>query len=176
MTMSNRIAVMNRGRLEQLGAPQDVYELPTTEFVASFLGASNLIDGEVVRRDAERAEVRLAPGPVVAIDPGRLPSGATRVRVGVRPEKIRISNTGDDQSGPPNSVAATVEDSTYTGVATTYVCRLDDGTRVVAYVQNVGSSADVVRPGSRSTLSWAPEHTFAVERADRPPEKEGDVA
>src|SRR5918999_682885 len=73
MTMSDRIAVMNAGRFEQVGAPQDVYELPATEFVASFLGASNLLDGEIESANGSMAKVRLSAGTAISLPAGRGP-------------------------------------------------------------------------------------------------------
>jgi spermidine/putrescine transport system ATP-binding protein len=174
MTMSDRIAVMNAGRMEQIGPPEAVYELPATEFVAGFLGASNLLDGEVETAGTtdglgrtptgnHMAKVRLATGDVVLLPPGRLP-GAREVRVGVRPEKLRIA--GSEDAGGRNSVRAQVTASTYTGVSTTYECTTAGGAKLVVYVQNAGAASSL-GPGTPVTLSWEPEHTFAVDRSTR---------
>ncbi len=89
MTMSDRIAVMRAGRIEQLGTPEELYERPTTAFVAGFLGVSNLLDGEVAGRDGSLVTVRLPDGTVLrAPADGTAPSGP--VRVGVRPEKLKV--------------------------------------------------------------------------------------
>ncbi|HEX2058651.1 MAG TPA: ABC transporter ATP-binding protein [Actinomycetota bacterium] len=157
MTMSDRIAVMNEGRMEQVGAPEAVYELPATEFVAGFLGASNLLDGEVEAAGGDMAKVRLATGDVVLLPPSRLPE-ARDVRVGVRPEKLHI---GTVDSGGRNSVRAQVTASTYTGVSTSYECTTATGAKLVVYVQNAGGASSL-GPGTNVTLSWEPEHTFAV--------------
>jgi spermidine/putrescine transport system ATP-binding protein len=158
MTMSDRIAVMNAGRMEQVGPPEDVYELPATEFVAGFLGASNLLDGEVEDGAGDMAKVRLSTGDVVLLPPERLP-GSKQVRVGVRPEKLHI--------GPGrNSIRARVTASTYTGVSTSYECTTADGAKLVVYVQNAGGAASVAA-GTSVTLSWEPEHTFAVAATSR---------
>ena len=165
MTMSDRIGVMNAGRMEQIGPPESVYELPATEFVAGFLGASNLLDGEVEQGGGDVAKVRLATGDVVLLPPGRLP-GAREVRVGVRPEKLRIA--GSEDAGGRNSVRAQVRASTYTGVSTSYECTTSTGAKLVVYVQNAGG-ASALGPGTSVTLSWEPEHTFAVT-----PSRKGD--
>ncbi|HYP24115.1 MAG TPA: ABC transporter ATP-binding protein [Actinomycetota bacterium] len=156
MTMSDRIAVMNAGRMEQVGPPEDVYELPATEFVAGFLGASNLLDGEVEEATGDMAKVRLGTGDVVLLPPERLP-GSKQVRVGVRPEKLQIEGQGG------NSVRAQITASTYTGVSTSYECTTASGAKLVVYVQNAGGASSL-GPGTNVTLSWEPEHTFAVER------------
>ncbi|HYI45434.1 MAG TPA: ABC transporter ATP-binding protein [Actinomycetota bacterium] len=158
MTMSDRIAVMNAGRFEQIGAPHDVYEVPDTRFVASFLGASNLLDGEVEGVDGDVARVRLAAGATVSLPAKRLPA-SRKVSIGVRPEKIRLAGNGNE---PANSVIATVGMSTYTGVSTAYECKTSDGAKIVVYVQNMDALSAPVKAGSSVTLSWHPDHTFAV--------------
>ena len=163
MTMSDRIAVMNGGRFEQIGHPQDVYELPATGFVAGFLGASNLLAGEVERVDGPVAEVRLAAGATVALPVERLPVERGTLSVGVRPEKIEIRPNGvADADATSNTIDATVMISTYTGVSTSYECRTADGSRVVVYVQNLGTDVESFGAGAHVRLKWDPEHTFAV--------------
>ncbi len=168
MTMSDRIAVMNAGRLEQVGAPQAVYELPATEFVASFLGASNLLDGEVMSTNGSLAKVRLHSGVVIDVPGERLSSPGGQVRAGVRPEKISIKPASEDP-GPAglNSLETTVVMSTYTGIGTTYECKTDDGSRIVAYVQNISTGSTAQPTGTRVRLTWHPEHTFVVGGKER---------
>ncbi|MDQ3958390.1 MAG: ABC transporter ATP-binding protein [Actinomycetota bacterium] len=164
MTMSDRIAVMSAGRMEQIGPPQEVYELPSTEFVAGFLGASNLLDGEVENADGDVAKVRLTEGEVVLLPAARLPSSRP-VRVGVRPEKLHIEAATSGASGHRNCVPATVTASTYTGVSTSYQCTTSAGATLTVYVQNASGSPSSLGPGTAVTLGWDPEHTFAVARA-----------
>src|SRR5919109_396960 len=90
MTMSNRLAVMRHGHIEQLGAPEDVYEHPATEFVAGFLGASNLLDGQVKERGVTWATVIVTGGSTLAVQSERLNGQVSAIKVGVRPEKIRL--------------------------------------------------------------------------------------
>ncbi|MGH2693514.1 MAG: ABC transporter ATP-binding protein [Actinomycetota bacterium] len=163
MTMSDRIGVMSGGHLEQVGAPQAVYELPATEFVASFLGASNLLQGEVESTNGALATVRLAAGSLVTLPERRLPARRGPVRVGVRPEKLTIGPAGNGTGQRNNSIEATVTISTYTGVATTYECATDDGATVIVYAQNLGTMDRQVAAGQRVRLTWDAEHTFAVE-------------
>ncbi len=163
MTMSDRIAVMNAGRLEQVGAPQTVYELPSTPFVASFLGASNLLDGEVEGTDGSVARVRLRAGGTVSLPADRLATATGPVRIGVRPEKLHIRSSTDGPGAGRNAVDATVEIATYTGVSTAYGCRTNDGTSVTVYVQNLGTASPQVAKGAKVRLSWDPDHTFAVD-------------
>ncbi|MDQ4024545.1 MAG: ABC transporter ATP-binding protein [Actinomycetota bacterium] len=160
MTMSDRIAVMNAGRMEQVGPPEAVYELPATEFVAGFLGASNLLDGEVEATGGDTAKVRLADGEVVLLPPARLPA-TPRLRVGVRPEKLHIAAAGAGGERR-NSIRATITASTYTGVSTSFECTTASGANLVVYVQNSSGGGSALGPGTAVTLSWDPEHTFAV--------------
>jgi spermidine/putrescine transport system ATP-binding protein len=168
MTMSNRIAVMNSGQLEQVGEPQDVYELPATEFVAGFLGASNLLDGEIEGVDGDRAKVRLAVGSTIALPADRLPEQRGSVGIGVRPEKLQITEAGGAVADRgENAIDATVSMSTYTGVSTAYECSTADGSIVVVYVQNLGNAARPIGAGAQVRISWDPEHTFAVAELKR---------
>ena len=163
MTMSDRLAVMNEGHFEQVGPPQEVYQLPATRFVAGFLGASNLLDGEVARVEGPVAEVRLAAGGTIALPLERLPVDQGRVSIGVRPEKIEIRPNGAFDADPTsNAIDATVMISTYTGVSTSYECRTRDGSKVVVYVQNLGTDVETIGGGATVRLEWGPEHTFAV--------------
>ncbi|CAN5506769.1 ABC transporter ATP-binding protein [soil metagenome] len=165
MTMSDRIAVMNAGRFEQIGAPQDVYELPATGFVASFLGASNLLDGRVEAADGAVAKVALAAGRTISLPAARLPHPKGDVRIGVRPEKLYVQPAGDEAPDKgDNGIDAVVRASTYIGVSTSYECRTSDGASVVVYVQNLAAASAPVAAGSKVRLTWHPEHTFAVEQ------------
>jgi spermidine/putrescine transport system ATP-binding protein len=173
MTMSNRIAVMRAGHFEQVGAPQEVYELPATEFVASFLGASNLLDGEIDSAEGSVAKVALAAGSTVSLPAARLPVTRGSLRVGVRPEKLYIQSI--DDSAPDqgdNAIEATVSISTYTGVSTSYECHTPDGAKVVVYAQNIGSRTEAFPDGAKVRLSWHPEHTFAVKDQRQREERE----
>ena len=89
MTMSDRIAVMRAGRIEQLGNPEELYERPKTAFVAGFLGVSNLLEGEVVGRDGALVTVRMPDGALLRA-PGDGVASSGPVRIGVRPEKLRV--------------------------------------------------------------------------------------
>ena len=164
MTMSDRLAVMRSGKIEQLGAPADVYENPGTEFVAGFLGASNMLEGELKEEGSNGvATVSLAEGGMVKLPTSRVPSDVHgTVKVGVRPEKLTISR--DDQSSVPaglNHVSGRVTMTTYIGVSHQYKIESIGGTIMTAYVQNLGED-EAPRQGETVTVSWKPEHTFAV--------------
>jgi spermidine/putrescine transport system ATP-binding protein len=173
MTMSNRIAVMSLGAFEQIGAPQEVYELPATAFVAGFLGASNLLNADVESRNGDVAKVALAAGSTISLPASRLPVSSGPLRIGVRPEKLYIRRADESEpDGAANAIEAIVSISTYTGVSTSYECTTSDGTTVVVYAQNLGSTSEPLPGGTKVTLSWHPEHTFAVAWAGQAEQRE----
>jgi spermidine/putrescine transport system ATP-binding protein len=174
MTMSNRFAVMRHGKVEQIGPPEEVYESPATEFVAGFLGASNLLDGELAGTQGDVATVRLTTGQDVHMPAYRLPSDIdTVVKVGVRPEKISIDL--DENEPPPgvNSVSGLLRISTYIGVSNQYKVEGPGGTELTVYVQNLGAR-EAPSPGKKVRLSWRPEHTFVVKPSDQMSHEEED--
>ena len=160
MTMADTIAVMNGGRIEQLGPPQELYERPATAFVAGFLGASNLLAGTI----EGPGSVRLDSGALVqAPENGR----TGRVAAGVRPEKITLG-----PGGGVNELAGTVTETAYIGVATQVVVQTPAGT-VHVFAQNIDSGGrHFPAPGSDVTLTWSPESTFVVDRDDTTPEED----
>jgi spermidine/putrescine transport system ATP-binding protein len=165
MTMSDRIAVMNRGRYEQLGTPEDLYERPQTRFVAGFLGASNLLHGRVDGTADGYAVVRVGSASVRV--PVAQVSGRSTIDVGVRPEKIRLGVEGSPHRAGDNELRGVVRDASYTGVSTQYRVSLGDGALVTVYEQNLARAAAgaLHRPGDAVGLSWSPADTFAVDPA-----------
>ncbi len=162
MAMSDRLAVMNQGRIEQLGSPEDVYERPATDFVAGFLGTSNLLDGTVVSRTTRAdATVALAGGGVVRVPADRLPAGRDAVRIGVRPEKLLLEPAGDAQHDDYNNLTGTVVLASYLGVSHQYTVAGPGGASITVYVQNLGASRTPTL-GDAVRLLWLPEHTFVV--------------
>jgi spermidine/putrescine transport system ATP-binding protein len=164
MTMSDRIAVMRSGRIEQVGPPEDVYEQPATGFVAGFLGASNLLDGTIGPPDGDHRTIELASGEKVRVPAAMIRGEEEGIRVGVRPEKIRI--TAGDEIGHAendNVIEGTVRDATFVGVSNVYTVTTKDGHTVTVYAQNLGTSTDrLPAPGETVRLTWHPEHTFVV--------------
>jgi len=163
MTMSDRIAVMNRGHYEQLGDPESLYERPTTRFVAGFLGVSNLLPGTVTGRADDYATIRLSDETSVRV-PRALTNGSSAVEVGVRPEKIRMLADGVDAPATHNQLAGVVRDASYQGVSTQYIVETRSGARVTVYEQNVErtSHGSLHRPGDEVRLAWSPDHSFVV--------------
>jgi spermidine/putrescine transport system ATP-binding protein len=152
MTMADRIAIMNAGKIEQLGAPTDLYERPQTAFVASFLGISNLLPGTVLGP----GRVRLEDGTEVRVPEAILNGRSGKVAVGVRPEKIRLGH------GEENKLTGRLLETAYVGVATQYVLETRCG-NVSVYVQN---SEPGVAEQAPSQISWSPDSTFVVDSTE----------
>src|SRR5207253_6765015 len=168
MTMSDRIAVMNHGRIEQLGSPEELYERPMTAFVAGFLGVSNLLDGTVAGRDDGLLTVKLDNGTLLQV-PASGVNGTSEVRIGVRPEKLRVAALDDgvpasSQAGV-NSLDGTILDASYVGVSTQYLVETGTGQHMTVYAQNLETSGSRqgLAGGQRVRLTWKAQHTFVIE-------------
>jgi putative spermidine/putrescine transport system ATP-binding protein len=151
LTMSDRLAVFNRGRIEQIGSPAEVYERPATRFVAGFVGTSNLLTGNVA------ATILGRPGTFT-----------------IRPEKIRLASP-DATSGPDETSArGTIQSVVYLGPDTRYIVDLDAGARLVVTEQNLTTtSTDVVeQQGKAVRLIWKRQHELAVADGNTPVEEE----
>jgi spermidine/putrescine transport system ATP-binding protein len=162
LTMSDRLVVMNAGRIEQLGAPRDVYERPRTRFVAGFIGTSNLMKGVVRTLDGTTAVLESAPGESLVV-PDAVEAGAAagqHLDVTVRPEKIVI---GRHEPTPGwCALRARVNEVVYLGTSTQYAVATGDGTELSVFVQNASDSRDVAERGADVWLSWRPEHSLAL--------------
>jgi spermidine/putrescine transport system ATP-binding protein len=149
MTMADGIAIMNAGKIEQLGAPSELYEQPNTAFVAGFLGISNLLSGTVSGPET----VRLDDGTDVRLPREALNGRTGKVAVGVRPEKIRVGHVEE------NRLTGRLLETAYVGVATQYVLETRAG-NVSVYVQNSEPGA---RDHAPTEISWSPDSTFVVD-------------
>lgn len=163
--MSDRIAVMNHGRYEQLGDPEVLYERPKTRFVAGFLGVSNLLPASRNGTDGAYAGFRMADGSPVRVPAAVLEGRSGAVALGVRPEKIRLFEPADEIPPALNRLPGTIADASYLGVSTQYIVTLADGHRVTVYEQNVqrATKAELWSTGEAVVLAWAPEHSFIVD-------------
>ncbi|GHA99637.1 ABC transporter ATP-binding protein [Streptomyces termitum] len=165
MTMADQVAVMNGGRVEQLGAPADLYENPRTTFVANFLGTSNLIGAEVLETGSD---VVVSAGGATLRLPGDRCTDAVRtgggLLVGVRPEKISLTHADDADTiaGGRNRVTGRIADSSFIGVSTQYVVDSPAGAGLQVYEQNIERDARLV-PGAEVVLHWNPAHTFGLD-------------
>ena len=156
MTMADTIAVMNSGRIEQLGEPRELYERPSTRYVAGFLGVSNLLEGIVAGDGAVRLD---GAGEVRVGAP--LPSAGSRVSIGVRPEKVRVGTAADSV----NRLVGTLFQRAYIGVSTQLIVDTPAG-KITVYVQNTEPGAAEAELGGNLSLSWDPESTFVVEPSE----------
>jgi spermidine/putrescine transport system ATP-binding protein len=151
LAMSDRLAVMRDGVVEQLGPPEEIYEHPARPFVAGFIGISNLLPAVV-----ENGGVRLANGVhVPAPVPDGVPAGAD-VQLSVRPEKLLV----DELEPGMAEVEGTVAERVYTGTATQLIVELAPGARLVALEQNTARARadDRWELGDRVRIGWRPEH------------------
>ncbi|WP_069743970.1 ABC transporter ATP-binding protein [Streptomyces sp. EN23] len=168
MTMADTVAVMNGGRVEQLGAPADLYENPRTTFVANFLGTSNLIEGEIVSTADDL--VVAAGGGKLTLPRERCSASSTsngaRLLLGIRPEKISLAHTDDADTiaAGRNRVTGRITDSSFIGVSTQYVVESPAGTALQVYEQNVDRRTRLL-PGAEVVLHWNPAHTFGLDAA-----------
>jgi spermidine/putrescine transport system ATP-binding protein len=160
MTMADTIAVMNAGRIEQMGAPMDLYENPVTTFVANFLGQSNLIKGSVTGKTGGDALLEVQ-GIRMAMPTARVHSERDDVWVGVRPEKMHISRANTPTDGQ-NAVTGVVTDASYIGVSTQYLVQLPWGQEVGVFAQNLSTDGPMSN-GDDVVLHWNPAHTFALD-------------
>ncbi len=163
MTMADTVAVMNKGRIEQMGHPADIYELPQTVFVANFLGQANLIAGERSGTSGDDIIVS-AHGQNFVVPSERCAGTSTSMVAGVRPEKITILDASDAGQVPEhhNRITGRVTDVSYMGVSTQYLVRAPWGQEFIVFEQNVvvGDRCDV---GDEVVLHWSPKHTFGLD-------------
>jgi spermidine/putrescine ABC transporter ATP-binding subunit len=154
LTLSDRVAVMRNGVIEQIGAPRDIYDRPATEFVAGFLGASNFLDGSIVSQVGGTAVVETAAGQI-RVAASSSPVGS-RVRVAVRPERVHMGGAGAD------GIAATIRDIVYRGAATHYF--LDSaGGPLMCYRQNATPGGGEHAVGDQVRCAWDPASGVLVE-------------
>jgi spermidine/putrescine transport system ATP-binding protein len=163
MTMADTIAVMNKGKIEQMGTPEDLYDSPKTAFVANFLGQSNLIPGEVSGNDGNNLIVDLF-GTKVAVPKARSSAHGSSVLVGVRPEKFRIAAEGKSTHGNVLT-GGVVSDVSYIGVSTQYQVEMPWGKEVMVFEQN-DDDEEMLRKGAKVVLSWEPLFTFALDGSE----------
>jgi putative spermidine/putrescine transport system ATP-binding protein len=144
LTMSDRLAVFNRGRIEQVGTPTEVYELPATQFVAGFVGASNLLQGDAARQ--------------IVGQEGTFT---------VRPEKIRVLGVDDTPAPDESSSLGVISKVIYLGAETRLIVDLDDGARLTVMQQNFAteSSEALALEGSRVRLAWKRLHNLELATA-----------
>jgi spermidine/putrescine transport system ATP-binding protein len=167
LTMSDRIAVMNQGRIEQVADPEEVYDKPASSFVAGFIGVSNLMPG-VVKSSGANGEFQLDSGVAVRADVDGFAAG-DRCNAVVRPEKLWITAEGEKVDGKLPSVEGLVESSLYLGTSTQMLVRLPDDVVMTVLCPNTDEEERRRLPGggAKVKLSWAPEHMHLVRESDQ---------
>lgn len=163
MTMADTVAVMNKGLIEQMGEPGELYDNPATTFVSNFLGQSNLVKANVV--DASGSDL------VVDVNGARVGAPRARARrsdgtvwVGVRPEKVFLAAEGHDEGVSEVNVlpGGIITDVSFIGVSTQYLVRMPWDQELTVFEQNTGAR-DGFQVGDRVALQWSPGHTFLLD-------------
>jgi spermidine/putrescine transport system ATP-binding protein len=165
MSMADTIAVMNKGKIEQAGGAEELYERPRTEFVANFLGISNLVDGKVLERGAEMATVETRDG-TVHVPCARMDEApGDAVRIGVRPEKVELVPAADGAPAGRNALRGTITVASFLGVSIQYVIAAPGGEELTVIAANRdGQQPRSLGVGQEVLLTWDPQHTFVVTR------------
>lgn len=161
MTMADTVAVMNKGEIEQMGAPEELYELPKTAFVANFLGQSNLFGGTVVSSSGDAIVVDVA-GTKIVVPRDRAQRHAGEVTIGVRPEKVTLHTKEPKAAAGTNALGpGRITDVSFSGVSTQYQVAVPKVGLVTVFAQNmaVGPVAGV---GAQVWLTWNADHGFGL--------------
>jgi spermidine/putrescine transport system ATP-binding protein len=163
LTMSDRLAVMNAGRIEQLGAPRDLYERPATRFVADFLGTSNILSGRLERAGDCWALGGLSAGERVLVRGADGLHAGQEVEIVVRPEKMALHGAGDAPPDGQCALRCTIAEVVYLGTSTSYSVVTDGGAQVSVYRQNAATvPGEEVAVGQVGWLSWPSEHSYVL--------------
>jgi len=162
MDMADTVAVMNKGRIEQMGAPEALYERPKTLFVSKFLGQSNIFVGDVAETNADSVSINVA-GNKITVPTKRAEKTTGKIAIGVRPEKATFhedqapaASAGLNIIGPGEII-----DIRFTGVSNQYLIEIPQIGKVTVFAQNVGKSP-VTELGAKVWVSWKVEHSFGL--------------
>ncbi|HEY6761957.1 MAG TPA: ABC transporter ATP-binding protein [Baekduia sp.] len=165
MSMADTIAVMNKGRIEQAGSAEDLYERPVTAFVANFLGVSNLVSGKVLERGAEMATVETPDGTVHVPCARMSEAPGEAVLIGVRPEKIELVPAAEGVPPGRNALRGRVTVASFLGTSIHYVVTAPGGEELTVFAPNRdGAQPSSLGVGQQVLLTWDPQHTFVVAR------------
>ena len=173
MDMADTVAVMNKGRIEQLGAPEALYDRPKTVFVSRFLGQSNIFVGEAVELSANSVAIDVA-GSKISVAKGRTEKTKGKIAIGVRPEKVQFHEDAKPQAIDGMNVLGPgqITDIRFTGVSNQYLIDIPNVGEVTVFAQNVGKSP-VVELGAKVWISWKVEHSFGL--SDLPDSASEDI-
>jgi putative spermidine/putrescine transport system ATP-binding protein len=163
LTMSDRIAVFNNGRIEQIGTPSEVYERPSTPFVAGFVGTSNLFTATSEGQVGTATRLRIGSDGIVLLPDSSLTAGS-KVTVAVRPEKIRLQEVADAPADGLCHARGTIDEVVYLGTVTRYLVSVEGAGNVVVLEQNLDTTSmeALGAQGRAVRLTWQPRHTFAI--------------
>jgi spermidine/putrescine transport system ATP-binding protein len=153
LTMSDRIAVFNQGRLEQTGTPSEIYHQPRTAFVADFIGEANLLPAELVAHAADGVRVRVMGGLELNVSVAQWPAGLEKALISVRPEKVHVSKKQVDCE---NVFEARVVEELFQGAMDRLSLELTGGARLTALVANESALLESIHQGDRV---WCGLHT-----------------
>ncbi|AOY56264.1 ABC transporter ATP-binding protein [Candidatus Rhodoluna planktonica] len=161
MDMADTVAVMNKGRIEQMGAPEALYDRPKTAFVAKFLGQSNLFVGNVTEENAESVSIN-CNGNKITVPKRRAEKHSGKITVGVRPEKAFFHEEKPAEDTNVNLIGpGEIIDIRFTGVSNQYLIEIPNLGNITVFAQNIGKSP-VIELGAQVWVSWKVDHTFGL--------------
>ena len=162
MDMADTVAVMNKGRIEQMGAPEALYERPKTLFVSKFLGQSNIFVGDVVESSGDSVSISIA-GRQIKVPVNRAEKATGKIAIGVRPEKAFFHEDAEPAANAGLNVVGPGEiiDIRFTGVSNQYLIDIPNLGEVTVFAQNIGKSP-VTELGAKVWVSWKVEHSFGL--------------
>jgi spermidine/putrescine transport system ATP-binding protein len=152
LTMSDRIAIVNDGRIEQLGTAHEIYHRPATRFAADFVGEANLLEARLLLQDADCVHVAVTGGLELTLPLAAWPAGASVALIAMRPEKVHVSklkSPADFPAGAANIFEARIEEEIFQGATDFLVLLTAAGTRLSAVVANESALGDIFHAGDR---------------------------
>ena len=161
LTMSDRIAVMEGGRIDQLGTPREIYEKPATRFVAGFIGTSNVLSGTVERVDGGVATLAWGDGDRVLVEVPESTKAGDTVEISIRPEKIDLERVAEP-TGQCSVLSGQITEIVYHGTSTNYTVATAAGSEFVVFDQNANNADDLAGRGDRVFLTWNTEHSYPI--------------
>ncbi|NDC48006.1 MAG: ABC transporter ATP-binding protein [Micrococcales bacterium] len=171
MDMADTVAVMNLGRIEQMGAPEALYDRPKTVFVAKFLGQSNLLVGDVGSTSANSLSIEVA-GNKISVPKDRAEKHTGKIAIGFRPEKATFHTKKPSASSNLNIIGpGEIVDIRFTGVSNQYLIEVPNLGDITVFAQNMGQSP-VIELGEKVWISWSVDHSFGL--SDLPTGSETD--
>lgn len=159
LAMSDRIALIHRGRIEQIGTVHEVYHRPATAFAADFIGQANLLEAELVAREGAAVQMRLDGGLVLRIPAAAWPTDAARAQVSLRPEKIHLGNAS---LGGENVFEAQVVEEIFKGPTGRFLLMTTSGTRLTALAANESALRERIRTGDRVWCAVHPDDVVVI--------------